>query len=246
MPPSSSAKVMIAVIGRLQPSPLGKTGRKSSPSTEVKTIRSYFLDHETEIAGSVVPAGYPVEDTEVLLLDDLGYIQQSPEEAEVLFTLLAERYERRSILLTSNLVFGQWDRIFRDQMATAAAIDRLVHHAGREPSDSRELFGTPHGLTFESAAALFGLAYHRAMTTQGFIDAYRTAGGRASGTLIRRTPRPPGRRLRLPRSSPQRSTRTTEWSLALRRLSMLHGLGATGQRLCACRSTTGTTQSQSG
>jgi DNA replication protein DnaC len=66
---------------------------------------------------------------EVLLLDDLGYIQQSPDEAEVLFTLLAERYERRSILLTSNLVFGQWDRIFRDQMATAAAIDRLVHHA---------------------------------------------------------------------------------------------------------------------
>ena len=58
-----------------------------------------------------------------------AYIQQSPEEAEVLFTLLAERYERRSILLTSNLVFGQWDRIFRDQMATAAAIDRLVHHA---------------------------------------------------------------------------------------------------------------------
>ncbi|MGH8648548.1 MAG: ATP-binding protein [Burkholderiales bacterium] len=62
-------------------------------------------------------------------IDDLGYIQQSPEEAEVLFTLLAERYERRSILLTSNLVFGQWDRIFRDQMATAAAIDRQVHHA---------------------------------------------------------------------------------------------------------------------
>lgn len=65
----------------------------------------------------------------VLLLDDLGYIQQSPEEAEVLFTLLAERYERRSVMLTSNLVFGHWERIFRDQMATAAAIDRLVHHS---------------------------------------------------------------------------------------------------------------------
>jgi len=65
----------------------------------------------------------------VLLLDDLGYIQQSPEEAEVLFTLLAERYERRSVILTSNLVFGHWERIFRDQMATAAAIDRLVHHS---------------------------------------------------------------------------------------------------------------------
>jgi DNA replication protein DnaC len=66
---------------------------------------------------------------EVILLDDLGYVQQSPEEAEVLFTLLAERYERRSVMITSNLVFSQWDRIFRDQMATAAAIDRLVHHA---------------------------------------------------------------------------------------------------------------------
>ncbi len=66
---------------------------------------------------------------EAILLDDLGYVQQSPDEAEVLFTLLAERYERRSVMVTSNLVFSQWDRIFRDQMATAAAIDRLVHHA---------------------------------------------------------------------------------------------------------------------
>lgn len=65
----------------------------------------------------------------VLLLDDVGYIQQSPDEAEILFTLLAERYERRSVIITSNLIFAQWDRIFRDQMATAAAIDRLVHHS---------------------------------------------------------------------------------------------------------------------
>ncbi len=66
---------------------------------------------------------------EAILIDDIGYVQQSPEEAEVLFTLLAERYERRSVFLTSNLVFSQWDRIFKDPMATAAAIDRLVHHA---------------------------------------------------------------------------------------------------------------------
>ncbi len=65
----------------------------------------------------------------VLLLDDVGDIQQSPEEAEILFTLLAERYERRAVMMTSNLIFAQWDRIFRDQMATAAAIDRLVHHS---------------------------------------------------------------------------------------------------------------------
>lgn len=48
---------------------------------------------------------------------------------EVLFTFLAERYERRSVMITSNLVFSQWDRIFKDAMTTAAAIDRLVHHA---------------------------------------------------------------------------------------------------------------------
>lgn len=66
---------------------------------------------------------------ELLILDDIGYVQQSADEVEVLFTLMAERYERRSILITSNLVFGEWDRIFKNPMTTAAAIDRLVHHS---------------------------------------------------------------------------------------------------------------------
>ena len=66
---------------------------------------------------------------EVLILDDLGYVQQDPAEAEVLFTLLAERYERRSLVITSNLVFSQWEQIFRNPLATAAAIDRIVHHS---------------------------------------------------------------------------------------------------------------------
>jgi DNA replication protein DnaC len=66
---------------------------------------------------------------DALLLDDIGYVQQSREEMEVLFTLLAERYERRSVLITSNLVFSKWDQIFKDPMTTAAAIDRVVHHA---------------------------------------------------------------------------------------------------------------------
>jgi DNA replication protein DnaC len=66
---------------------------------------------------------------EGLLIDDLGYVQQSREEMEVLFTLLAERYERGSVLLTSNLAFSQWEQIFKDPMTTAAAIDRLVHHS---------------------------------------------------------------------------------------------------------------------
>ncbi len=65
---------------------------------------------------------------DALILDDLGYVQQDRTEMEVLFTLLAERYERRSVIITSNLVFSQWDQIFKDPMTTAAAVDRLVHH----------------------------------------------------------------------------------------------------------------------
>ena len=59
----------------------------------------------------------------------MGYVQQSREEMEVLFTLLSERYERGSVLLTSNLPFSKWEGIFKDPMTTAAAIDRLVHHS---------------------------------------------------------------------------------------------------------------------
>lgn len=66
---------------------------------------------------------------DALILADIGYIQQDRDEMEVLFTLLAERYERRSVVVTSNLVFSQWDRIFKDPMTTPAAIDRIVHHA---------------------------------------------------------------------------------------------------------------------
>jgi DNA replication protein DnaC len=66
---------------------------------------------------------------EVLLIDDIGYVQQNREEMEVLFTLLAERYERGTVMLTSNLPFSKWEVIFKDPMTTAAAIDRLVHHS---------------------------------------------------------------------------------------------------------------------
>ena len=66
---------------------------------------------------------------DVVVLDDIGYVQQNREEMEVLFTFLAERYERRSVMISSNLVFSQWDQIFKDKMTTMAAIDRLVHHA---------------------------------------------------------------------------------------------------------------------
>ena len=64
-----------------------------------------------------------------LLLDNLGYLPQGTEESEALFTLIAKRYKRRSLGITSNLVFSEWERIFANPMATAAAIDRVVHHS---------------------------------------------------------------------------------------------------------------------
>lgn len=66
---------------------------------------------------------------DAIIIDDIGYVQQSSDEMEVLFQFLAERYERKTVVITSNLVFSQWDKIFKDPMTTMAAVDRLVHHA---------------------------------------------------------------------------------------------------------------------
>jgi len=66
---------------------------------------------------------------DAIMIDDIGYVQQDRDEMEVLFTLLADRYERGSVMITSNLTFSKWERIFKDPMTTAAAIDRLVHHS---------------------------------------------------------------------------------------------------------------------
>jgi len=66
---------------------------------------------------------------QALIIDDIGYVHQDRDEMDVLFTLLAERYERGSVLITSNLPFSKWEVIFKDPMVAAAAIDRLVHHS---------------------------------------------------------------------------------------------------------------------
>lgn len=66
---------------------------------------------------------------EVLVIDDISYTHCDRDETDALFTLLAARYEQRSLVISSNLVFSQWQEIFKDEMMTAAAIDRLVHHA---------------------------------------------------------------------------------------------------------------------
>jgi DNA replication protein DnaC len=64
-----------------------------------------------------------------VILDDLGYIQQDRDEMEVLFTFFSERYERKSLMLSTNLIFSQWERIFKHPMTALAAIDRIVHHS---------------------------------------------------------------------------------------------------------------------
>jgi DNA replication protein DnaC len=66
---------------------------------------------------------------DLLILDDLGYVRKDHAETNVLFELIAERYERRSMIVTANQPFSEWNNIFPDEAMTVAAIDRLVHHA---------------------------------------------------------------------------------------------------------------------
>ena len=66
---------------------------------------------------------------EAVVIDDISYVPYTRDETDVLFVLLAARYEARSVVITSNLIFSDWGNIFKDPMTTRAAIDRLVHHA---------------------------------------------------------------------------------------------------------------------
>ncbi|MCM5693045.1 IS21-like element ISRm9 family helper ATPase IstB, partial [Sinorhizobium meliloti] len=65
----------------------------------------------------------------LLVLDDMAYVSKDQAETSVLFELISARYERRSLLITANQPFGEWDKVFPDKAMTLAAIDRLVHHA---------------------------------------------------------------------------------------------------------------------
>lgn len=104
----------------------------------IETGRSVLFTPTYKLVGRLLKAkrDYELESElrrldrfQVVILDDIGYVQQSRQEMEVLFTFLAERYERRSVMITSNLVFSEWDQIFKDPLTTAAAIDRVVHHS---------------------------------------------------------------------------------------------------------------------
>lgn len=69
------------------------------------------------------------EKVDLIILDEMGYLPFSKEGSELLFQLIAEWYEQKSLIITSNLEFSQWNRIFIDSRLTAALVDRLIHHA---------------------------------------------------------------------------------------------------------------------
>jgi DNA replication protein DnaC len=93
-----------------------------------------------------------------LILDDLGYVRKDQAETAVLFELIAERYERRSLIVTSNQPFSEWNAVFPDPAMTVAAIDRLVHHAiilelNTESYRRRAAVSAAYGKAHDRAAA---------------------------------------------------------------------------------------------
>ena len=104
-------------------SPLGKWVKFIPATTLVQQLQQAKL--QLQLPAFLVK----LDKYDLLIVDDLGYVKKSEAETSVLFELIAHRYERRSLLITANQPFSQWDSIFTDSMMTVAAIDRLVHHA---------------------------------------------------------------------------------------------------------------------
>jgi DNA replication protein DnaC len=120
--PGSGKTHLLSALGQ----ELIRAGRRIAFTTCARLVQDLLLaKKELRLSRTIRKLAY----YEGLVIDDLGYVQQSRDEMEVLFTLLAERYERASVLISSNLPFSKWEAIFRDPMTTAAAIDRLVHHS---------------------------------------------------------------------------------------------------------------------
>jgi DNA replication protein DnaC len=121
--PSGVGKThLAAAMGRAMVE-LGKRVKFSSATTLVQQLQYAKLQLQ-------LPAALTKLDRfDLLIVDDVGYVKKTEAETSVLFELIAHRYERRSLLITANQPFSQWDSIFSDSMMTVAAVDRLVHHA---------------------------------------------------------------------------------------------------------------------
>ena len=121
-PPGSGKSHLAAALGRA----LVETGRR------VLFTRTTDLVQRLQTARqqlALEDAIAKLDKYHLLILDDLAYVHKSQAETSVLFELIAARYERRSLLITANQPFGQWDSVFPDPAMTVAAIDRLVHHS---------------------------------------------------------------------------------------------------------------------
>lgn len=98
-------------------------------------VRFYRVSHLVEELEKTLANGRfasfrrKLEKVDVLILDEMGYVPFGTEGAELLFQLISECYEQKSLIITSNLEFSQWNRIFSDSRLTAALVDRLIHHA---------------------------------------------------------------------------------------------------------------------
>jgi DNA replication protein DnaC len=108
-------------------------GRKACESGyEVRFYRVAHLVEELEQAlkfNRLSAFRKKLEKVDLIILDEMGYLPFSKEGSELLFQLISEFYEQKSLIITSNLEFSQWNRIFTDSRLTAALVDRLIHHA---------------------------------------------------------------------------------------------------------------------
>lgn len=121
--PSGVGKThLAAAMGRAMVE-LGKRVKFSSATTLVQQLQ--YAKLQLQLPSALTK----LDRFDLLIVDDVGYVKKTEAETSVLFELIAHRYERRSLLITANQPFSQWDAIFADSMMTVAAVDRLVHHA---------------------------------------------------------------------------------------------------------------------
>ncbi|MGY3362691.1 hypothetical protein ACVWZK_009354 [Bradyrhizobium sp. GM0.4] len=100
-------------------------GASSSPARPISCKELQLARRELNLEAAI----NRLDRFDLLILDDLAYVTKDQAETSVLFELISARYERRSMLITANQPFGEWNKVFPDPAMTLAAIDRLVHHA---------------------------------------------------------------------------------------------------------------------
>lgn len=99
---------------------------------EVRFFRVSDLAETLERAwqeGKLVQFRSRFKSVDLIILDEMGYVPFNKEGAELLFQLISDWYEQKSLIITSNLEFSQWNRVFSDSRLTAALVDRVIHHA---------------------------------------------------------------------------------------------------------------------